>query len=203
MAGTFEFGEVLYTLENVYVCRFNFVTQTYTGEVGVIAAPKKVTVDYEHDTDKLSASGRNLRGLSVLKGAVLTLNTGGMDMNCKVIMTGGVTKTSNTTPNRRRQFDQQAGGAGLPYFGMICTGPTDDGGLWTDGFLASKLDKVPGFELDGETNKFSMSETGGYAFAVDFDSGIYVDRPLTFETAGDFTPPANAAAFLAYFADIT
>ncbi len=203
MAGTFEFAEVMYTLSDIYVCQFNFATQAYISEVGRIAAPKKVTADYEHDTDKLSASGRNLRGLSVKKGVALTINAGGMDFNCLAIMAGAVNRTSNTTPNRRRQSDVAGGGAGLPYFGMICTGPTDDGGLYTHGFYAVKLDKQPGFDLDGETNKFSMAETGGYAFVLDIDGGIYSDRAKVFETASDFTAPNSAATFLTYFDSIT
>ncbi len=203
MAGTFEFAEVPYTLSDIYVCRFNFLTQAYEGAVGRIAAPKKFKADPEHDTDKLAAAGRNMRGLSVKKGVVLGLNVGGVDFDSKAVMTGARNRTSNTTPNRRRQSDVQGGGAGLPYFGAIAVGPTDDGGLYTHGFIACKLDKEPGFELDGETNKFSMSEIGGYAFVVDILSGQYSDRRLAFETAGDFTAPANAAAFLAYFASIT
>lgn len=203
MAGTFEFGEVQYTLSDIYVCRFNFVTQAYQGGVGRIAAPKKFKADYEHDTDKLAAAGRNLRGLSVKKGVTLSFNLGGIDFDAKAAMTGAANRTSNTTPNRRRQSDVQGGGGGLPYFGAIAVGPTDDGGLYTHGFLACKLDKEPGFELDGETNKFSMSEVGGYGFVVDILSGQYSDRALVFETAGDFTAPANATAFLAYFNSIT
>lgn len=203
MAGVFEFGEVIYTLGDIYVCQFNFTTQTYVTSVGKIAAPKKVTVEYDHDTDKLSASGRNLRGLSVKKGVNLTISAGGVDFNCVAIMTGATNRTSNTSPNRRRQSDVAGGGAGLPYFGMICTGPIDDGGLYTHGFYAVKLDKQPGFDLDGETNKFSMAETGGYAFVLDIDGGIYSDRAKVFEDANDFTAPTDAATFLTYFDSIT
>jgi len=202
MAGQFSYADVVYTLADIYMSAYNFNANTYSDTIGQIAAPQTVTADPEHDTDTLAGKGRNQRRLSVLKGIVTTFKLGGLDIAAKIIMTGGTQNDSLTTPNRQRQFGVAAGGAGLPYFGAICTGPTDDGGLWTAGFQCLKLDKVPGFTLDGETNKFSMSEVGGYALPIDIDDVPYAMRERAYETAGDFVAPTDGAGFLAYFGDI-
>lgn len=203
MAGQFSFADVIYTLEDIYVSEYDINDNSYSDVIGRIAAPQNVNIDPEHDTDTLAGAGRSRRRLSVQRGAVVALKLGGVDVKSRTVMTGGTNRTSNTAPNRRRQFDVPAGGRGLPYFGMICTGPTDDGGLWVAGLQCLKLDKVPGFTLDGETNSFSMSEVNAYAIPVEVNNVPYTMRELAYEDASLFTAPTDGDSFLAWFSDLT
>lgn len=197
--GVFIYNEVPFALSTIYVSAYNITTNTYGATVANIAAPQLVEVDADHDTDILQGAGKNQRMISVLKGMDLKLAAGGIDFDAMTIMTGGTETSSGSSPNRRRLFRVPAGGSGLPYFGMVCVGRTDDNGLIVAGMQCCKLKKTPKFTLDGKENKYNISEAEGYALPVTVGSAAYALTIRTYEAEGDFTVPTDAATFLAVF----
>lgn len=197
--GTFEFAEVNFNIDAIYLMAYNATANTYSGSVVNIASPQIFKIEPEHDTDKLPGAGMNLRGLSVPKGAKVTIEAGGLDRTAFAVLTGNTVSTAGTGSNEIATIREAAGGAGIGYFGAICAGPTDDGGMLTAGLQMVKLDKNPELMFEGKESKFNMWSCEGYAFPVQVSS-VYRLRVIKFhETAADFTPPTDAASFLAYF----
>ena len=194
MPGINSFGEVSYTLTDLLVARFDFNAGTYGNPVA-LSNGQMAEIEVEADNDQLRGYGQKTRLLSVNVGAKVMIGQGGIDIAALVIMAGVSTQTSGTTPNRVRTVDFSAGGAGLPYFGMIGVAATDDGGYAAVGLKAVKLNSFPKFTLDGKENKFNMSETEGYAVPV----SSRLHRIKFFETASDWTAPTTGANFLAFF----
>lgn len=203
--GTFEYAEVPFNLDTILVARYNINTNTYSGSIGEIAAPQRVEVEPENDEDTLRSSGQKARMISVKVGAKLTLEWGGCDFDVKQICTGAAITSSGAmaSGNRGRRFVVPGGGAGFPYFGMICTGFTDDGGLFAAGLPCVKLSSEGSWMLDGNENKFSSGEMGGEALSVMV--GVAPNRHrtfdviYTFERASDYVRPMDAASFLAFY----
>lgn len=190
-----EFGEVAYTLSNLIVATYNYDANTY-GTPATVADGQMLVSEPEADNDKLRGYGKYTRGLSVVIGAKVRTKFGGVDFSILPIIIGSTNSTSGSDPNFVRTTDIAAGGAGLPYFGVIGTAPTDDGGLAVIGLQAVKLDTVPSWTMDGERNKFNLSEAMGYAFPI----SNRLQRVRTYKTASDFVAPTSGANFLAFFA---
>ena len=127
MPGTHSFGEVSYTLTDLLVARYDFTAGTY-GTPVALADGQMLKIEHEADNDQLRGYGQKTRLLTVTVGAKITLGQGGVDMAAMVIIAGVSTATSGTAPNRVRSVDFPAGGAGLPYWGVIGVAATDDGG---------------------------------------------------------------------------
>lgn len=199
MPSNFEFAEVSYTLTDVIVAAYNKTAGTYS-TVGSLASGHIVEVEFEADNDTLVGYGVNTALLSVIKGANLTFGAGGFDMSVMAIVSGWANSTSGTTPNQVRKTRLVAGGAGLPYFGLIGVAATDDGGAAVIGLRCCKLDAWPKWTMDGRENKFNVSETGGKAIPVTVSSALDIGTIKTYETASDFTAPTDASTFLAFFA---
>jgi hypothetical protein len=194
MPGTHSFGEVSYTLTDLLVARYDFTAGTY-GTPVALADGQMLKIEHEADNDQLRGYGQKTRLLTVTVGAKITLGQGGVDMAAMVIIAGVSTATSGTAPNRVRSVDFPAGGAGLPYWGVIGVAATDDGGYAVVGLQACKLNSQPVFTLDGNENKFNLSETEGYAVPVNSK----LTRIKFYETASTFTAPTSGATFLAHF----
>ncbi|TXH08855.1 MAG: hypothetical protein E6R03_17515 [Hyphomicrobiaceae bacterium] len=194
MPGTNSFSEVSYTLTDLLVARYDFNAGTYGNPVA-LSNGQMAEIEVEADNDQLRGYGAKTRLLSVNVGAKVVIGQGGIDIAALVIMAGVSTQTSGTTPNRVRTVDFSAGGAGMPYFGMIGVAATDDGGYAVIGLQAVKLNSFPKFTLDGKENKFNVSETEGYAVPV----GGYLQRIKGLETRSDWTAPTSGANFLAFF----
>jgi hypothetical protein len=192
------FAEVSYTLSKLAVAAYNITANTY-GTPATLALGQEMDVDSEADNDKLASYGRNIRLLSVIKGGVIKLGTGGISFAGLVIVAGITSAESGSTPNQARKATFPAGGAGLPYFGAIGESPTDDGGIEVVGLQACKLDKYPSRKYDGKTNKFNMTDTDGSFVPVDI-AGVAVAMVIrTYETASDWTTPTTGPGFLAFF----
>lgn len=198
MPGTFEFGEKIYTLTDIFASRYDITGNTYN-VVQTCAAAQQIKVEAEADNDKLSGSGAYLALLSVIRGAKVNFGQGAIDRSVFTEITGASNATSNSAPSQIARMRLQAGGSGLPYFGIIGTGPTDDGGLFAVGLQCVKLDTFPAFTLDGKTNKFNMAETGGYAVAVLVSGSNDLIHTKVYQLASSFVAPASAANFLAFF----
>ena len=190
-----EFAEVSFSLKEILLMRYNINTGAYTGTVVSMDSDQMLTIETEADTDDLYDSGVATRGLTVVKRANFTLGAGGYDVTALSVLTGAASSTSGTTPNQIATMKHSLGGAGLPYFGLIGTAPTDDGGIFMVGLKICKLNAVPGVEWDGKESKFSVSEVEGRAFG---DSSLNYFWTRRFETAAnwDTLRPTTAATFL-------
>ena len=199
--GVFEYAEVPFNLDKILVASYNINTDTYGAVIGEVAAPQRVEVEPENDEDTMRSSGQKARMISVKVGAKLTLEWGGCDFSVKSICTGGVITNSGTAAalNQGRRFIVPGGGAGFPYFGMICTGFTDDGGLFAAGLPCVKLGSEGMWMLDGKENKFSSGEMSGEALNIIVGGVRTFDVVYTFEDPSDFDDPIDAATFKAFY----
>jgi hypothetical protein len=198
--GTREFAELNYTLSDVIVAQYLKTTNTY-GPPASLSDGQMVEIEFEADNDKLPSYGRFGALLSVIKGAKLKFGAGGVDADVLHAIGGMTNTTSGAAGSRRRKSRLLAGGAGMNYFGLIGSGPTDDGGLIVIGLQAAKLNTFPKWTLDGKTNKFNMSETEGYAIPVTIGSSSVLPTIEFWEDEADYTAPASAANFLAFFTE--
>ena len=161
----------------------------------------------EFDTDVARVASRKARSIAVKVGARVTLNFLGCDFDVKVIMTGLDLVESGAASKRQRFGYVEAGGTGLPYFGLIATGPTDDGGLFMGGIACLKLENEGNWRLDGNENKLSTGELMADALSVTFEQGPLSNRVeysifdivRTFEDPDLFIAPTNATTFRAQF----
>lgn len=199
MPGTFQFAELNYNISDVYINAYNITANTYSATVDNLASPGDIMFDPDHDTDKLLGAGVTTRMISVQKGAKLTWSGGGLDRSVLATITGNTFSTSGLTPNQITTSKSTAGGAGMPYFGVICTGPTDDGGLLACGVQCVKLDKEPSVKFTGTESKYNTWECEGYAIPIVISSAYKLLVRKFYETAADFTAPTNAATFLSFF----
>lgn len=198
MPGTFEFGEVSYTLSDLLVAAYSISGDTFSTPASM-ASGQTLEVESDADTDQLKGYGVTTRLLTVVRGSKLKFAAGGVDTSVMAIIGGVANYTSGLTPNQKRRTRQPAGGGGLPYFGTIGTAPTDDGGLMALGLYACKLDKTPKFTFDGKENKFNMWESEGYAIPFVISGAYYMWVTRFYETASDYTTPADGTAFKAFF----
>lgn len=194
MPGTHSFAEIGYSLTDLIVAKYSKTEDLYETPIA-LADGQTMDVDPENDTDQLRGYGVKTALLSINVGAKITLGQGGMHTQALQAITGAVTNTSGTTPNRVVTINFPAGGAGLPYWGAIGVMATDDGGLIVVGLRAIKLDKYPKITLDGKENKFNVPESDGYAIPI---SSLCI-REKRYETASDWTAPTTGADFKAFF----
>lgn len=192
MAGEREFGELAYTLTSLIVAAYNPVANTYSTPE-VVADGQMLVGEPEADTDKLRGYGVYTAGLAVAIGAKISLKAGGVDYSAFTIMTGITNAVTGVSGSQIRRAKYIAGGNGLPYFGVIGVGAIDGGGVAVIGFPKVKLDTYPKFELNGESNKFNISETAGYGFTVQGTNYFFVTEQH--ETVATWTPPATGANF--------
>lgn len=191
-----EFGEVFYSLVEVIIADYN--SGSYDTPQS-LDKDQKVDVEFTADNDELRDSGAIVDFLSVVTSGTFNVGMGGVDHSVLAIMTGTSTSTSGTTPNQVRTHDFKGGAANaLPYFGLIGVGIDTTGGYVAVGCPKVKLDTFPNFSLDGTANAFVISETGG-KIAADSTLSNMIVRVRSYETLTDYTTPADAAAFLAFF----
>ena len=150
----------------------------------------------EHDTDQLRGYGKKTRGLSVPVGTKVSGKMGGVDFSALVIIAGATRTPSGTTPNQVSDIRFPAGGQGMGYFGVIGVSATDTGGVAVIGHAAVMLDAIPKWTMDGEANKFNVSEFAGYSYPQNDD--LFVLKP--YETASDWDMPTTGEEFAAFFA---
>lgn len=189
-----EFAEVSYTLRDLYVAAYNRNANTY-GTPARVEGGQLLVSDPESDTDKLRAYGQIERGLAVVIGAKVQLKAGGVDFSALAILAGLTNAVSGSTPNQVRTSKVGAGGSGLPYFGALGVAAVDDGGVAVIGLPCVKLDTFPKWTMDGEQNRYNISDVAGYAFPI----GGYLETIKTYETLQDWAAPDDGAEFLAFF----
>lgn len=200
MPGTREFAELNYTLTDCIVAEYLIRSNTY-GPPAALAGGQMVEIEFEADNDQLREYGVKGALLSVIVGAKLKFGAGGVDFSVMHSISGMTNTTSGSAGSRRRKSRLRAGGAGLPYFGIIGVTATEDGGLEAIGLQCCKLNTFPKWTMDGKENKFNISETEGYAIPITLGSNLILPTVESWEDAADFTAPASAAAFLAFFTE--
>lgn len=198
MAGTRENNEVLYTLSNVIVAAYDKVADTYSTPAE-LAGGQLVTLEPEADNDQLRAWGYVDELLSVVIGAKLTVGFGGVDRSVLAILSGVSNATSGSGSTEHATTAYTAGGAGLPYFGLIGVGPTTDGGVAVIGVQCAKLNQHPTFTLDGKENKFMLNEVEGMAIPILISSVPRLMTVKAIRTAAAWVAPTSGANFKAFF----
>lgn len=198
MPGSIEFSENSYTLVDVIVAAYNKTANTY-GTPAALAQGQIVEVEPQADNDQLRGYGVITALLSVITSAKIKVGAGGVDSNVMAILGGITNATSGSGSNQVRVQKWNAGGSGLPYFGMIGVAATDDGGYKIIGLQCCKLDAFPKYTLDGKENKFNLSETDGMAIpvAISTVSQLIIARDV--QAASDWVAPLVGANFLTYF----
>lgn len=192
------FGELLYTLSALILADYNKTTDTY-GTPLSISDGQMLVFEPEHDTDKLRGFGAYSAGLSVPIGNKITFKAGGIERAILQKISPAVVSTSGTSGTRISRTRVPAGGRGMGYFGVIGVASNDDGGLTVVGAKICMLDKLPTITLDGETNKFTLYETSGYAFCYNGAQAVYME---THEATSTWSAPDTAAEFKTWFTTI-
>lgn len=198
MAGTFQFGEVLFNVDTAYIMAYSKSANTYSGSLEELASPQEITFEPDMSTDVLMGAGINQEGLAVMKGAKMHVKAGGFDRSVYVAMTGNTDTVASTTPTQTSVIKELAGGAGMGYFGLIAVGRATSGATLVCGVQCCQLSSPPKLSFMGEDVKFSMWECDGAAFPVTISSNPRLRVMRAFETTG-FSAPTNAATFLSYF----
>ena len=172
-----------FTLEALYIASHNRASDTYGIPYG-LEADQIIEVDPQADTDMMRDSGQVTRGLTVVTHATITLTQGGMDFVALGILANGVSGQS--------QFKPEAGGDGLKYFGAIGVARLDGGEVMAIGLRSCKLDTIPPMKLDGQANKFNVSDMKGKAFAV--GNRIYIFQRYASLSAWELARPTDGAS---------
>ncbi len=200
MAGTFQYGEKAFNIDDIYLESYNALTTNFTGTIARVARPRKVEVTPVVDTDEINSSGFRTDVLTVKRAVDLMIDVAGYDFDVTAIMTGGTVTSTGTTPNQQRKYVVNPGGDGFPYFGMICVGRVEGGGLLVWGAPAVKLKNEPMLSLDGEESKYTRASMEAASIGVELTSGVvYSDVFKSYESSSSFTVPADATAFRAWF----
>lgn len=184
------FGEVVYSIQDIWVASLS-AAGTY-GTPVKLDYPQKVEFKPAADTDMLKAGGMGVELLTVPTHVEGTIGLGALDLDGIAVLIGQSATTSGTTPNQQRTLIVVAGGAGLPYWGMIGRMASPGGADKLIGLPKCMLDNPPQFMA--EQNKFALPETGFKSVAASSSTGklLYIqDR----ETAATGTP--NFGTFFA------
>lgn len=199
MPGTREFGEVQYTLTDVIVAAYDKSADTY-GTPAALAGGQIVDVEPEADTDELRAWGYIEEVLAVNIAAKVSFGAGGVDRSVLAIVNGVANATSGSGDTQHATTRFVAGGAGMPYFGLIGVGATTDGGVAVVGLPAVKLNSFMKFMLDGKENKFNTSEVEGRAIPILLGANAQLMVVKSIRTVAAWVAPTSGANFKAFFA---
>lgn len=177
-----------FTLQSLMIASFNITADTY-GTPYDLDADQILEFDPQADTDMMRDSGAVTRLLTVMTHANFTITQGGIDMLVLGTMVNGVSGES--------YFEPEAGQGGLKYFGVLGVASLDNDGVIVGGLRACKLDTAPMLKMDGQANKFSVSDMKGKAIAVTANSvnRIYRFKRYASRAAWDAAKPTDGATF--------
>ena len=113
-----DHGEIIINITDLKIAAYTMATDTFGTAVDLPEA-QTLEVSFEADTDELKAEGYLQYLLSVITHATFKLSGGGVPYAALVVLTGASNTTSVAAPNQIRRQKYSAGGAGLPYFGLI------------------------------------------------------------------------------------
>jgi hypothetical protein len=116
------------------------------------------------------------------------------------IVNGVANATSGSGDTQHATTRFVAGGAGMPYFGLIGVGATTDGGVAVVGLPCVKLNSFMKFTLDGKENKFNTSEVEGRAIPILLSTSPQLMVVKSIRLASSWVGPTSGANFKAFFA---
>jgi hypothetical protein len=157
-----------------------------------------LTLEPQADTDDLRDSGAIVDGLTVVTHATGTIGFGGITLAALNIMTGNSSASTGAAGNRIITRNWDAGADGLPYFATIGVARASNAQRKVIAIPKMLLDTYPTFSLDGTENKFIINEVGFRAFADGANARVFIEKD--YEDATDYTTPATAVEFEAFFA---
>ncbi len=186
-----SYGDVIYNITAMYVAALQ-ADNTY-GTPALVEYGQEFPIDYEADNDDLSGYGMTVELLSVIRKGTATFKNGSFNIASKTIITGTSESTSGTTPNQIGTTDFQAGGAGLPYFGLVVAGASTLGNI-VAGYPKCKLETIPKFNI--MENKFVIGEAKIGMIAPSTTIRKF-QRIKRYETIT--APPSDASGFDTFF----
>jgi len=181
-----SFGNVPFNITSMVVCAQN-ASGAHTGDPVRLANGQMMSIDPESEKlDPLMGYGKRVELATILLSATFSLSQGGLDLAAWKILTGLTLDESGTTPNQGQEAHKAAGGAGLPYFGLIGSLASTNSSNVLMGLCRAKLDNMP--SLNAEQNNFVIPEVEGET--IRNPGSGYEDVPFiikTYETAAEIT----------------
>ena len=184
---TFETGvpQSLYTLTDIRVARWD---GSNYGTVVSLAEGMALQFEPQADTDNKKSYGLMRRLLTVFTHVNFTLGVGLLQADAIWVVTGVAVSTSGSGASLTQRLGFDAGGGGLPYFGVVGNFASDDGGDVVMGIPLNKLDKIP--SLSSDQNQFILPESAGRGIANSASStprrALFIDQNKVAQTISNF-----------------
>jgi hypothetical protein len=144
----------IYTLTDLRVARWDGATY---GTPISLAEGQTLEFEPQADTDEKKSYGRMTRLLSVFTHVNITIGVGLIQANAWWVMVGLEQAETGDSGDKIQSLGVDAGGAGLPYFGVVGNFASDDAGDVVIGIPRVKLDAPP--SLSSEQNQFILPES--------------------------------------------
>ena len=199
--GTYGFAEVPFVFDELHVMTHDPDAATYSGTVISAAGPQRMGFTGETHNPEAEVGGTTFRYATLLRRYNVTLELLGVDIQLHKVITGG-TEELNTAADQRNFFIEVGGSGGLPWFGALGFGATDDGGAFAVAVPQVKLSNVPGFDLTGNTVEYSTGSIDGMALPsrIRGVSGRrYAVAIRLYDKLGDLVIPDSPDTFKAFF----
>lgn len=184
---TFETGvpQSIYTITGIRVARWD--GSNYGAPVS-LAEGQTLQFEPQADTDEKKSYGLITRLLTVFTHVNLNLGVGLIQANALWVMTGLAQSVSGSGATATQRLGFDAGGAGLPYFGVVGNFASDDQGDVVMGIPLCKLDAIP--SLSSDQNQFILPESAGRGIANSASAtpqrGLFIDQNKVAATVADF-----------------
>lgn len=187
---TFETGvpQSIYTITDLRVARWD---GSNYGTVVQLAEGQMLQFEPQADTDEKKSYGLIRRLLTVVTHINFNIGVGLIQANAVWVMTGVAQSTSGSGSTLAQRLRLDAGGGGLPYFGVVGNFATDDADGTGDiaiGLPLCKLDAPP--SLSSEQNQFILPESSGKGIANASASNtrgcLIIDQNVTAQTIANF-----------------
>lgn len=186
---TLEAGvpQSIYTITNIKVAQWTGAA--YEAPISLTEG-QNLQFEPQADTDQKKSYGGIKRLLTVFTHVNFTIGVGLIQPDAFWHMTGVSISLQGTTGEATavQRLGFQTGGAGLPYFGVVGTFASDDGGDVVIGIPLCKLDSLP--SLSSDQNKFILPDSSGSGIANIKSStpnqGLFIDLRKTAADITDF-----------------
>ena len=201
--GTYGFAEIPFVFDELHVMTHDPDAATYSGDVISAAGPQRMGFTGETHNPEAEVGGTTFRYATLLRRYNVTLELLGVDIQLHKVITGG-TEELNTAADQRNFFIEVGGSGGLPWFGALGFGATDDGGAFAVLVPQVKLSNVPGFDLTGNTVEYSTGSIDGMALPSRIRGAgepVFSVQIRTFDDLADLAIPVDAAEFKAFMVE--
>ncbi len=184
---TFETGvpQSIYTITDIRVARWD---GTGYGTVVALAEGQTLQFEPQADTDEKKSYGLIRRLLTVITHVNFNISIGLVQANAIWAMCGVSQSVSGSGDSLTQRLRLDAGGSGLPYFGVVGNFASDDLGDVVMGIPLCKLDTAP--SLSSEQNQFILPESAGKGIANSLSTHnrttLFIDQNKVAQTITDF-----------------